>query len=96
MELHHSDTFSRLIHLLDWHAANCVAYAERCKAPLAKRVLRQLAADLLIEAETRRSLLRATGLGSLERKRYAAPIERSDRVPSGQLDPLASRSNCAA
>jgi hypothetical protein len=47
------------VHLLHWHAANCITLSEVCSHAGARRVLRQLAADLLVEAETQRTRPRA-------------------------------------
>jgi hypothetical protein len=41
-------------HLLEWHSSNCVGLAEACGNERVKNILRLLAADLAIEAETLR------------------------------------------
>ena len=43
------------VHLLHWHAANCITLSEVSGHARAKRILRQLATDLLVEAETQRA-----------------------------------------
>lgn len=47
------------VHLLHWQAANCITLSEVSSHAHAKRVLRQLAADLLVEAESQRTRPRA-------------------------------------
>ena len=41
-------------HLLEWHSWHCVGLADACENPRARKLLRLLAADLAIEAETLR------------------------------------------
>jgi hypothetical protein len=57
-----NDTFPVFLlarpHRLEWHAANCFTLSEKCQHKRAKHVLRQLAADLLIEAEIQRAWIR--------------------------------------
>jgi hypothetical protein len=48
------------VHLLHWHAANCITLSEVSSHTAAKRVLRQLALDLLVEAEAQRSRPKVT------------------------------------
>jgi hypothetical protein len=43
-----------LPHLLEWHSWHCVGLADACESPRVKKILRLLAADLAIEAETLR------------------------------------------
>lgn len=49
-------------HLLEWHSANCVALADLCATPRARKILRLLAADLALEAEALRRKIRASML----------------------------------
>jgi hypothetical protein len=49
------------VYLLHWQAANCVTLSEISKNERAKRLLRLLAADLLLEAERQNALLREHG-----------------------------------
>jgi hypothetical protein len=62
-------------HMLEWHAANCITLSEKCQHKEARHVLRQLAADLLIEAQTQRAWIR---------KRQGAAQER----PGGRSSAL--------
>ena len=49
------------VHLLHWQAANCITLSETCRSERAKRILRLLAADLLLEAGRQHALLRKHG-----------------------------------
>jgi hypothetical protein len=49
------------VHLLHWHAANCITLSEVSSHARARRLLRQLATDLLLEAETQRTRPRVIG-----------------------------------
>jgi hypothetical protein len=64
-----------IVHLLTSHAANCITHSEACTGSRGKRVLRLLAADLLIEAESQRAILRrlesANLAGAEKQARYA-------------------------
>jgi hypothetical protein len=46
-----------VLRLLEGHAALCIKLQENCTHARAKRVLRQLAADLLIETERQRATI---------------------------------------
>jgi hypothetical protein len=48
----------KTVHELHWYAAKCIRLSEECTHDFAKRVFRQLAADLLFEAEKQRASIR--------------------------------------
>jgi hypothetical protein len=48
-----------LLRLLEGHAAICVKLSEDCAHARTKQLLRQLAADLLIEAESQRAVTKS-------------------------------------
>lgn len=52
-------------HLLEWHASHCICLADTCSTPHVRKLLRLLAADLAIEAETRRRHLQERDLAML-------------------------------
>lgn len=47
-----------LLRLLEGHATICIKLSEGCTHVRTKRVLRQLSADLLIEAERQRAIMK--------------------------------------
>jgi hypothetical protein len=47
-----------LLRLLEGHAAICIKLSEDCSHPQTKQFLRQLAADLLIETEIQRAIIK--------------------------------------
>jgi hypothetical protein len=49
-------------HLLEWHSARCLGLVELCKNDRARKIMRVLAADLAIEAETLRREMKRLGL----------------------------------
>jgi len=79
-------------HFLELLATNAIMFAEDCMRPRTKRVLRLLAADLMIEAEKYRAILRQEDAqGEIDFQYHARA--RADRIhaaflavrsPSGQ------------
>jgi hypothetical protein len=48
-----------LLRLLEGHAAVCIKLSEDCTHARTKRVLRQIAVDLMIEAESQRAMMKS-------------------------------------
>jgi hypothetical protein len=75
-----ADTFSLPLslltraHKLQWYGETCLALSEVCGHARAKRVLRELAVDLLIEAKKQRSLVRRREAEALQ-SRLAPPLD---------------------
>jgi hypothetical protein len=67
-----------LPHLLEWHSSHCVSLADACETPRAKKILRLLAADLAIEAESLRR--------RWQERDIAALTPHVERLPSLPVD----------
>jgi hypothetical protein len=67
-----------LPHLLEWHSSHCICLADACAVPRVKNLLRQLAADLVIEAETLRRQWQQRDLAVM------TPNAARPRLPAGE------------
>ncbi|WP_068023894.1 hypothetical protein [Rhodoplanes sp. Z2-YC6860] len=54
-----------LPHLLEWHSSHCICLADASAFPRVKNLLRQLAADLAIEADALRRQWQARDLAAI-------------------------------
>jgi hypothetical protein len=81
-------------HLLEWHSSHCVGLADACENAHAKKILRLLAADLAIEAETLRRQWQERDMAELmpdgERLNFLRTDMRGDR-PASRLRFAADR-----
>jgi hypothetical protein len=71
-----------LPHLLEWHSSHCICLADACAVPRVKNLLRLLAADLAIEAETLRRQWQERDLAVM------APNAARPRWPPGERNGL--------
>jgi len=83
-------------HLLEWHSAHCVALAEICATPQAKKLLRLLAADLALEAEVLRRRARARPSAWLARSFRVSAANRAAacRVTPARQEPAGFPARC--
>jgi hypothetical protein len=77
-----------LPHLLEWHSWHCVGLADACEAPRAKKILRLLAADLAIEADSLRRQWQERDLAALtptSERSQSLSIDTRGTRPSSRL-----------
>jgi hypothetical protein len=81
-------------HLLEWHSWHCVGLADACENARVKKILRLLAADLAIEAETLRRQWQERDMAELmpdgERSHFLRIDMRGER-PASRLRFAADR-----